>query len=110
MEAACEFSEGREGGGWLVVASAAFAQHRKGIWGETHKRTGVGVFCVFCFFLFDLFVWFLRMGVFAATGLSCQWHLCFHVIPLTGLPLGSALWIPVLISTERKTSLNFIVH
>lgn len=70
MEAACEFSEGREGGGWLVVASAAFAQHRKGIWGETHKRTGVRVFCVFCFFLFDLFVWFLRMGVFAATGKS----------------------------------------
>lgn len=56
MEAACEFSEGREGGGWLVVASVAFVQHRKGIWGETHKRTGVRFFVFFVFsFLIYLF-------------------------------------------------------
>lgn len=37
------------------MASVEFAQHGRGIWGETHKRNSVG-FCKIS--IADLFVWF----------------------------------------------------
>ena len=57
-------------GRFVCVASVEFAQHGKGIWGETHKRNRVG----FCKILVvNLFVWsFGEMFLLLRRNLPCD--------------------------------------